>query len=348
MAAPTRHTLVSELLLMSSPTRDHLDEIGIQELGDFEGVDLSPVLKELSDRGAKQDAKKLFATLVRSGVPFDLSQSTPISHLGVVSAGTALKLEKEGYSKLGDLADVHFPTIYKTIGYGQGKPLLIALVSAGVKVTFEKPDFQDDQWRAFIEKFVADGIVTWEDIATAVLAELNPPQVGTAVANAVKHNYPKGETMREVWKWLYAQDGKCAVSGKRLFLEADHRVPKDDFIKAGKDVKEADILDNFQLLTKRENVIKRRSHRLGGISFSNAAAVLMFVLFNYRPRTLAEFETICRNYGLTMSGIRFQEAWAMAVWLSKDGLYDIETVMGTPLPEGDEALMDGTEVAESD
>ena len=33
---------------------------------------------------------------------------------------------------------------------------------------------------------------------------------------------------------------------------------------------------------------------------------------------------ICRDYGLTMANIRFEESWAMAVWLNKIGKYKID------------------------
>ena len=55
-----------------------------------------------------------------------------------------------------------------------------------------------------------------------------------------------------------------------------------------------------------------------------AASALMWLLFTKRPRTYAEYDKICREYGLTMANVRFHEAWAMAVWLNKIGKYDID------------------------
>ena len=112
-------------------------------------------------------------------------------------------------------------------------------------------------------------------------------------------------------------------------MEVDHQVPKELFIKQGRDPREADTLDNMQLLTKRENVIKRGSHKLGGLSFAPAAAVLVYILMRFRPPTYAEFVTLCRAHGLTMANIRFQEAWSFAVWLSRVGKYRIT---GDPTP----------------
>ena len=50
----------------------------------------------------------------------------------------------------------------------------------------------------------------------------------------------------------------------------------------------------------------------------------MWLLFAKRPRTYQEYEHLCREYGLTMANIRFHEAWAMAHWLSREGLYEID------------------------
>lgn len=44
----------------------------------------------------------------------------------------------------------------------------------------------------------------------------------------------------------------------------------------------------------------------------------MWILFVIRPRTLDDFIRLCRLYGMTMSDIRMQEAWAMAHWLARD------------------------------
>ena len=50
----------------------------------------------------------------------------------------------------------------------------------------------------------------------------------------------------------------------------------------------------------------------------------MWILFTQRPSTYQEFERLCRDYGMTMANIRFQEAWAMAHWLARVGLYKID------------------------
>jgi hypothetical protein len=252
---------------------------------------------------------------------------------------------------LDQLVGRYYPDVYDVIGYGNGKHLLLVLVLAGVDVRFERPEWQPPEWRAFVEDMVTRGLLSWEDVAVAVCGELNPPQVGTAVANAVKHRYPRGQTMQNVWRWLYALDGRCAVSGKRLFLEVDHIVPKETFVKSGRDTMEADNLENFQLLSKRENVIKRGSHKLGGLSFASAAAVLPYILLRFRPRTYGAFVTLCRRHGLTMSDIRFQEGWALAAWLAKSDQYHIDGEVAPFIVSAtdsalDEGMEETTEAAE--
>jgi hypothetical protein len=51
----------------------------------------------------------------------------------------------------------------------------------------------------------------------------------------------------------------------------------------------------------------------------------MWILFTKKPVTYQDYEKLCRDYGMTMANIRFQEAWAMARWLNKDGYYTIHS-----------------------
>ena len=85
----------------------------------------------------------------------------------------------------------------------------------------------------------------------------------------------------------------------------------------------ADRLDNMILRCRRCNVIRRPSHQHGGKTFLTAEAALMWLLLVKRPRTYEEYATLCRDYGLTMADIRFEEAWAMARWLQRIGSYAI-------------------------
>lgn len=86
----------------------------------------------------------------------------------------------------------------------------------------------------------------------------------------------------------------------------------------------ADRLDNMVLRCRRHNVVRRPSHANGGVTFLTAEAGLMWLLFVHRPDTYEKFAQLCRDYGLTMANIRFEEAWAMARWLNQVGLYHID------------------------
>src|SRR5690606_23163392 len=112
--------------------------------------------------------------------------------------------------------------------------------------------------------------------------------------------------------------GRCEDCGTFLQLEGEHRLPTNEYGKA------ADRLDNMQLLCKRCNAKKRPSHKNAGVTFLTAQSALMWLLLVHRPRTYKEFEQLCRAYGLTMANIRFQEAWALAIWLSREGRYEID------------------------
>lgn len=175
--------------------------------------------------------------------------------------------------------------------------------------------WSEAQWRSLLEKLMKDGLVSWKDVTALVLGELNPSQVGTSLAsNAnIKAQYPPRKAWQAVREWLYAQDGRCVHCGSRLELQVDHIKSKE---QGG-----VDALDNFQLACRRCNVIRRPSHKKGGLTFLSAQAALMWLLFVNRPATYEEYKILCRKYGLTMADIRFQEAWAMAEWLRKDGKY---------------------------
>jgi hypothetical protein len=132
--------------------------------------------------------------------------------------------------------------------------------------------------------------------------------------------------MRLVMDWVYAQNGHCVDCGTRLELQADHKKGRERF----ENPLDADYIENMTLRCRRCNVVRRPSHVFGGVTFLTAEAALMWVLLVVRPRTLRDFVRMCRLYGMTMSDIRMQEAWAMAHWLkrSKPPGYEIEDETG--------------------
>jgi len=189
---------------------------------------------------------------------------------------------------------------------------------ASKSIVLSDRDWPEERWRELLADLVGRGFVTWQHATALVLGHLNPPQVGTQVASKaeVQAHYGKGKTWQAVKAWLYAQSGKCSKCGTRLELQAHHVIPQETRHKPRKH-----HLENFALLCRRCNVIQRASHKKGGLTFLTAESALMWLLFVRQPATYDEFKKLCREYGLTMADIRFQEAWAMAVWLKKEGKY---------------------------
>lgn len=177
----------------------------------------------------------------------------------------------------------------------------------------------ENEWKGILEQLINRGLVTWREIAALTLGHLNPSQVGTSVASKKTFQalFPDRECWRNVCNWHFEQSGKCADCGTRLELQADHVIPKEELGDA------ADRLDNLTLRCRRCNVIKRPSHENGGKTFLTAESALMWLLLVKRPKTYQEYNDLCRRYGLTMANIRFQESWAMAHWLQRQGAYEI-------------------------
>jgi hypothetical protein len=75
----------------------------------------------------------------------------------------------------------------------------------------------------------------------------------------------------------YEQTGRCADSGTRLELQADHVKGREEF----EDALDADFIENMTLRCRRCNVIRRPSHEYGGLTlfclsgcFNNALLVV--------------------------------------------------------------------------
>lgn len=172
----------------------------------------------------------------------------------------------------------------------------------------------EQDWQSFIAKLVNDKIVSWKEVATVVLGELNPPQVGTSLASnkLLQSYYPKRQAWQNVKKWLYMQPKGCCECGSLLRLEAEHKQAKAD---GG-----IDHLDNSQLMCKRCNAKKRPSHKNAGKTHLTTEAGLMWLLLHFKPSTYKEYEKLCREYGFTMASIRFQEAWVLSIWLNQNNV----------------------------
>lgn len=176
-------------------------------------------------------------------------------------------------------------------------------------------EWAESAWHNLVETLVGEQIVSWKDVATFLLGQLNPSQVGTSIASSdgFKKKYGKGKVLRKTIEWFYEQAGRCVDCGSRLDLQVDHIQPKESFA----DPLDADYFENLELRCRRCNVIRRPSHQLGGRTHLTAEAGLMWILFVLRPKSLRDFMQMCRLYGMTMADIRMQEAWAMAQWLAR-------------------------------
>lgn len=180
-------------------------------------------------------------------------------------------------------------------------------------------DWTEEDWNALLTMLKEAGIVTEREVTSLVLGHLNPSQVGTSVASkqSFQNRFPPRQTWKAVRAWHFEQSGLCADCGTRLELQADDVTPKEEIGE------EADRLENMTLRCRRCNVVRRPSHKFGGKTLLTSEAALMWLLFTKRPKTYQEYEMLCRDYGLTMANIRFQEAWAMARWLEREGRYEI-------------------------
>ena len=181
-------------------------------------------------------------------------------------------------------------------------------------------EWTEEQWADLLAELVEKQLVSMKEIASLVLGSLNPSQVGTSIASkkTFQEHYPPRQTMQAVYAWHNAQSGTCADCSTRLELQADHVIPREILGDS------ADRLENMTLRCRRCNVVRRPSHKLGGLTFLTAESALMWLLFTKRPTTYQEYERLCRGYGMTMANVRFHEAWAIAHWLSREGKYEID------------------------
>jgi len=180
-------------------------------------------------------------------------------------------------------------------------------------------EWTEEQWESMLKYLVDLGLVTYKEMASLVLGHLNPSQVGTSIASkkTFQQNYVRRQCWQAVRQWHFEQTGRCSDCGSRLELQADHILPREQLGDL------ADTLDNMTLRCRRCNVTRRPSHKKGGLTYLTAESALMWLLLRQRPATYQDFKHMCREYGLTMADIRFQESWAMARWLNKVGLYEI-------------------------
>ncbi len=106
---------------------------------------------------------------------------------------------------------------------------------------YEDENWAEGDWRDLMERLVEQRLVTWKDVTTLTLGQMNPSQVGTSLASSegFQRRYGKGNTMRAVMDWFYRQDGTCISCGTRVEHQVDHIVPKETIQRAGVELAEA-------------------------------------------------------------------------------------------------------------
>jgi hypothetical protein len=168
----------------------------------------------------------------------------------------------------------------------------------------------------------ADHAVPRQFLGTVGLQTLKafPKLEAVDSAQVVAHIEAELRKLMETHAYSGIQDALVAVLSTDLYGAL-----KSGVSKRAELANVADRLDNMVLRCRRHNVIRRPSHAKGGVTFLTAESGLMWLLFVHRPKSYDDFMKLCREYGLTMANIRFEEAWAMARWLQQVGLYEIAT-----------------------
>ncbi len=151
-------------------------------------------------------------------------------------------------------------------------------------------DWTEECWQALLDHLVDRGIVNYKEITALVLGHLNPSQVGTSIASkeTFQKHYPPRKIWQAVRQWHFEQSGICADCGSRLELQADHITPKEQL---GDD---ADILENMTLRCRRCNVIRRPSHKQGGLTYLTTESVVVNNMLQslcklHKPSPIREF-----------------------------------------------------------
>ena len=59
-------------------------------------------------------------------------------------------------------------------------------------------EWSEDDWKALLFGLISEGLVSYKEITTCILGQLNPPQVGTSIASnkSFQSHYPP----RKCWE----------------------------------------------------------------------------------------------------------------------------------------------------
>lgn len=180
--------------------------------------------------------------------------------------------------------------------------------------------------RDLVEGLIEAGVITWSDIAEEILQAMQPPQTATHVPqlDGIRELYESRQRWAPSRRWMYAQYGRCGECGALLSMTHDHVLSRD--LLGSK----ADYLENLRFLCRRCN--QARHWEKGNILAWGTAAAVQYLLHTESPSTVKELEELGKELGLTQSNQRYEEAWALAVFLSRQGQYDLSEIHPT-LPE---------------
>jgi hypothetical protein len=189
-----------------------------------------------------------------------------------------------------------------------------------VKFADQDPNYD---WRALMLRIRDLRGLTDKLLVPFILGELNPNQVATSIAsNKDLPNAEEGERVSGVIAWLRSQVGSCSICGTTLDLQVDHETPRQDIIEGRATVADVANPANYRLRCRRHNSSRR--HKRGGLTHLTTQSALMWLLFEFLPRTPFDFARLGRLYGLSMFAPRFAEAWTMAHWLRTSRQFDFE------------------------
>lgn len=183
-------------------------------------------------------------------------------------------------------------------------------------------ELSEEEAQVLLTELISTGIVTWRHVVQKVLQSLQPPQTATHVPQlaGIRERYPPRHRWAPARLWMYAQYGPCNC-GAGLNMTHDHVLPRDLLLD------KADLLENLRFLCYRCNQSRHWMH--GGKLELGTAAAAIYLLFRYRPRTLKRLTELGRDLGLTQSDQRFEETWALAVYLHGKGAYELDEIHPT-------------------
>ena len=169
---------------------------------------------------------------------------------------------------------------------------------------------KNKSWKDVVINLIEKDFVSWKDVASLVLSSIHPPQICTSIGcqDGFKKIYKKGDRVHRLLEWLALQDGKCKKCGTTVDIQVDHIVSTSNIGDYRDDV------SNLQLLCRRCNSRKSKKHMEGKTSLTQQA-MLTYIVLSKKPKTVKEYQTICKRIGIKTTSIRLRESLALLQWM---------------------------------